>query len=752
MAEVARRQTGLIPAGRAPLRALLLVGVPAILTAAALLLPYPALDAFVADPSGTRITDRDGTLLSTVPSGNGELVEKRSREDLPGVCREIFVRLEDARFAWHPGVDLPAAARALFLRALGRGPRSGASTITMQLARIVSPRPRNAAGKVLEVLQAFRIEARIPKDEILRLYLDSVPFGRNTRGVGAAAWTYFGADLATLAPAQLLALAVIPRNPTAYDPFDHPLVLAAEAGRLSARKGLGIDPEEIAHAVGAARSARPPVRAPHFTRAVARKLLEGSLQAPEGQARTSLDIGLNDFIERRVRFFLDRYTSARVTNAAVVVIENADGSIRGWVGSRDFQDARNSGQLDGVRIERQSASTLKPFLYALALQSGWTAATLLPDAPLEFGAGDGAEDGAPAQAGTYRPVNFDRRSRGVVRLRTALASSLNVPAVYLLSRLGVPRFLSTLEDLGFSLPSDAVDRFGPGAAVGNVEISLLELARAFSSFPRGGSLPDLRYLESAAPAGRGVWDPATAWMICDILSDPSARSSGFGTRTYFATPFPAMFKSGTSSEFTDLWCVGATPLYTVAVWAGNFDGRAVINKTGSVLPAQVAAEVLARLTREPRGFAAPPGMGEVDVCSLTGGRASPSCPAIRGEFFRDAAALPSPCVFHASGSSPTIARDALLLESLLGPGEGLRILFPVAGQVFYLDETVRAATQGIPVVVASRQEGRLSLTLDGTEVFRGSPLGSISVPARRGAHSVVAREGDLEEAVSFEVR
>ncbi len=200
----------------------------------------------------------------------------------------------------------------------------------------------------------------------------------------------------------------------------------------------------------------------------------------------------------------------------------------------------------------------------------------------------------------YRPQNFDKRSRGVVRLRTALASSLNVPAVYTLSRLGLPLFLGTLRDLGFSLPSDAAARYGLGTAIGNAEVSLLDLVHAFSVFPRGGTLADLSLVEHGPrdPVAevRRIFDPFAAWIVCSILSDPSARATGFGIRTYFRTSVPSMFKSGTSSEFTNLWCVGATPRYTVGVWAGNFDGRAVINKTGSIVPTQVASDILEKLS------------------------------------------------------------------------------------------------------------------------------------------------------------
>jgi penicillin-binding protein 1C len=455
--------------------------------------------------------------------------------------------------------------------------------------------------------------------------------------------------------------------------------------------------------------------------------------------RTTLDLGLNAFIQGRVRGILERYSAARVTNAAVVVIENSTGSVRGWVGSRDFQDEAHDGQVDGVLIRRQSASTLKPFLYALALENGWTAATLLPDVSMAFGSSDEL---------AYSPENFDRRSHGVVRLRTALASSLNVPAVYTLSHLGLDVFLGRLGDLGFSLPPDAATRYGLGTAVGNAEVSLLELTRAFSVFARGGTLADLRLSEEQGKAARRIFDPFSAWMICSILSDPSARVTGFGTRTWFRTGFPAMFKSGTSSEFTNLWCIGATPAYTVGVWAGNFDGRAVINKTGSIVPTQIVTDVLARVTARAQDFATPAQVVSARICTLTGQRATPSCPSARTEYFQSEAELPPPCAYHRDPG----AGDTLLRDSFLKQGQSARILFPARGEVFYLDETLRSGTQGLPIAVAIRAGQQGSLSVDGVEIARGALSSPVTVPLRRGSHSAVIRTAGGSDRVLFQVK
>ena len=720
------------------LRASVLLGVLVIVSAIPFWLPWPALDEFLRDPSGTRITDRSGILLSLVAGRDGSFRETLSLRDIPAECRELFVRLEDERFFSHPGVDPLAVVRALDALVQG-GPRSGASTITMQLSRIISPHPHSLPWKIVEVFRALQIESRLPKDRILSLYLNSVPFGRNTQGVGAAAWTYFGKDLSELDSTQLLVLGIIPRNPKLYDPFDRPEELIRAATEASASKGLGVSAEEIRRAVLSVRSARPPVRAPHFSRFVTERLRKGDLRAEHGELRTTLDSELTSFIEERVRFYLDRYASARVTNAAVVAIDNASGAIIGWAGSRNFADTAHSGQVDGVLIRRQSASTLKPFLYARLIENGWTAATLLPDSPIEFASRDDE---------TYRPSNFDRRSHGVVRLRTALASSLNVPAVYALSRLGLDSFIRHLRSLGFALPEDAGSRYGLGIAVGNAEVSLLELTRAFSVFPRGGTLPDILLAAGQSHGASRIYSPFTAWLTCNILSDPAARATGFGTRTYFRTPFPAMFKSGTSSEFTNLWCLGATPRYTVGAWAGNFDGRTVINKTGSIVPTQLVVDVLKKLQSDDEEFRRPAGVVEARIDTLTGQRATNLSPSVRMEYFRDPEQVPDPDAFHAGPAT----RESLLMESLLGKGEKVRILFPVNGQVFYLDPTIPRSEQAVPVLAAARGGAGISLFVDGDQVARDVRDPSISMPARRGVHVVVARTNAGEDRAVFEVR
>jgi len=279
-------------------------------------------------------------------------------------------------------------------------------------------------------------------------------------------------------------------------------------------------------------------------------------------------------------------------------------------------------------------------------------------------------------------------------------------------------------------------------------VSILELTRAFSVFPRGGTLPDLRVAAQQPRGSTRLFSPFTAWIVTNILSDPSARAMGFGTRTYFRTPFPALFKSGTSSEFTNLWCVGATPRFTVGAWAGNFDGRTVINKTGSIVPTQLVVDVLKRLQSDAPEFRKPPGAVEARIDTLTGLRATDRSPSVRTEYFRDAEEVPGPDTVHAASGVP----GSLLLESLLRRGEQVRILFPVNGQVFYRDPTLPSAEQGIPLLAAARDGAGVSLFLDGTEIAHDARAPSLTLPLMPGPHVILARTRRGEDRVLFEVR
>lgn len=724
---------------------------PLLLPYLVALLPFPeleSLESFRASGQGVGIADRHGRLLASLPGPGGSFMIRASGDEIPRTLKQITVALEDKRFYSHPGVDPLALDRALVCN-LARGRVvSGASTITMQLARILHSHGPGVGGKLREALHALRLEAGLSKEEILFLYLNTLPFGYNTRGVGAAAMRYFDRPLEELDRGQLLLLASIPEAPALYDPFRRPEALRVRA--LASSRRAGVPAPEIEAALKTVRRGSTPRGAAHFLQLLREEVLPSLPPACWREASrllTTLDLELTQAITARMNTLLEKKSHPGLTNAAFLVLDNRSHEVLAWVGSRQASDPEGPSARDGIRERKPSASTLKPFLYALALERGYTAASLLPDLPLAFGSG-----------GAYRPQNFDRRSRGLVRLRSALASSLNVPAVFLLSQIGLDPFLRHLEGLGFFLPPRTAQECGLGAAIGNVEVSLFELTRAFSVFPCRGLLFQPRFLlgvktlQGAARVLPAPEQPArlystqTAWLIRDILCDPAARASGFGTASRL-NGSPAMFKSGTASDYTAFWCLGAGGEYTVGVWAGSFEGRPAYGTTGSSLPASLAVWVLQELaggTQEPAPAA---GLAEVRICTLTGQRASELCPSVRDEYFQEDRLPKGGCSFHraaGSGAAPTP-------EALLATGVSPRILFPLHGSVFYLDPRVAVQDQRLRCWVAAGREERLQVFLDGRSFLLSYPF-SFELLLKPGAFTLKVHGARGQDLAAFEVR
>ncbi|WP_434048777.1 MULTISPECIES: penicillin-binding protein 1C [Sorangium] len=658
----------------------LLLGVVAALTP----LP-PELRAAEDRAVSTVLLDRHGTVLRELRAGDGARARWLPLAEAGDRIQRALLAAEDRRFARHPGVDPIAIARAIGQLAEERRVVSGASTITQQLARALVPRPRTARGKLGEMALALRIEASLSKREILEQYLNRVAFGPGLRGVEAASRFYFDKPTADLSLAEAAALASMPRGPALYDP-------RRGTGPLERRRNRVLDRMLAAGLAGEAEVARAraePIAlapkgsglgAPHLVRAVLGGALgDGAVAAPlRGRASEitlTIDRGLQREIEvlaqQTVRGLSDRDVGA----AAVVVLENATGEILAYVGSHDIDDVAGLGHNDGVLALRQPGSALKPFVYGLAMeQLGFTAATVLPDVELSF----------PTADGSYVPRNYDGRFHGPVRLRDALASSYNVPAVWTAAALGPDRVLARLRELGLGSLDGEPSRYGVAIALGDGEVRLLDLANAYATLARGGIYLPVRAVRavanapravshaphaphappegdapvapappSSAPPERGarVLDAARARVITDILADDKARLASFGEGSALDLPFPVAAKTGTSKGFRDNLAVGFTPDVTVAVWVGNFDGSPMGGVSGitGAGPLFRDAMLAAARVRPPRPFDAPDPdlLAEVEVCSLSGMTPTAACPHSRRELLPrgDAAAL-SPCDMH----------------------------------------------------------------------------------------------------------
>ena len=616
--------------------------------------PLPAGLLTPAPELSFTLTDRHGLVLRTTRAPDGSLVRSLPLSEMDPKILQAFLALEDRRFYEHGAVDPRAALRAARDNLRAGHVVSGASTITMQLARLLRP----AAGgsrwdaKLLQVLWALRLERHLSKQTILEQYLNRVPLGQGTIGVAAGARLYFDASATHLSLAQAALLAGLARAPSTGNPFISTERAQARRARTLIRMrdaGYAAD-AELARAAAEPllpqRSAAP-FLAPHFTS----RLLAWSDElgeSPDGVRRTSLDLALQTRLEAELRHTVQVLRERGVEQAALVVLDNRTGEILAWVGSPDFW-ADSAGQVDMVVSPRQPGSALKPFLYALAFDRGYTPASVIADLPHTY----------ETPTGPYRPRNYDRAFHGPVRAREALASSYNVPAIELTDRVGAASLLRTLQLAGFASLARAADYYGLGLALGNGDVTLLELANAYRMLANGGVWRSHRSwivpsgVHADSETDRRVVSPRAAAIVLDVLSDPVARIPGFGINTPFDFPFPVAVKTGTSRHFTDNWAVGTTGGFTVAVWVGNFSGRPMNDVSGvtGAGPLLHRAIVLTAQSYAPGALPSPASVGAVPVtiCRLSGLRATPECPGMV-EWFVPGTEPARPCDWHRDGN------------------------------------------------------------------------------------------------------
>ena len=577
---------------------------------------------------GLTIEDRNGIPLRSTRAADGSDSRWVTYDRIDPDLINAFVAVEDKRFWDHPGIDLLAGGRALRANLRAGKTVSGASTITMQLARLVRPAERSWRGKVAQAFWALRLDAHLSKQQIMEQYLNRVHLGQGTVGVAAASALYFGASASELSIAQAATLAGLAHAPSRDNPHVSPTrAQRRQAVALARMHRLGfVTIEDVARARGESLASTGRVSAfiaPHFTTRVLSWAAEKPSSGSTSRIRTSLDVELQRALEAEVRHTVETLRDRRVEHAAAVVLDNATGEVLAWVGSPDFW-APKDGQTDMVVSPRQPGSALKPFLYGMALDRGYTAASVLPDIPKSY----------PTATGPYQPRNYDRRFRGPTRVREALASSYNVPAVELASALGAGTLLQTLRLAGFeSLRRDA-EYYGLGLSLGNGDVTLVELANGYRALANGGEWRPWTWQRidagrAAIAEPRRVISPGASAIVLDILADPTARIPGFGTSTPFDFPFPVAVKTGTSRHFTDNWAVGTTRGFTVAVWAGNFSGRAMEGVSGVTGAGPLLHRaVMAVAQRFPPGSLATPaeaGAVSVPVCRLSGLRATSAC-------------------------------------------------------------------------------------------------------------------------------
>jgi penicillin-binding protein 1C len=639
-----------------------------------------------APPPTTLLLDREGRFLGEVPgaagepgagargSGVGDAGEGGlgywSIAELPPRVVAATLALEDRRFGRHPGVDPLAVGRAVWQNLRTRGRVSGASTLAMQVARMQSPGARGYLRKVSEALTAVLLTQRYGDDEILRQYLCLVPYGNRIHGIAYAARSYFDKPVEDLSWAEIAFLSALPQAPARMNPFlpagrERALRRGARVLAELARRAV-LSPAEYRLASGQLRQLRIPYRerrpaeAMHALLHLQSLLAEGKLAAGR-VLRTTLDLDLQREASWMTYRALQEWRSRGAGNASLIVVDLQHQEVLAWVGSAAYFDADDHGAIDYARVRRSAGSTLKPFLYAQALERGVIApATMMDD--LERGPGGIA--------------NADDSFLGPLLPRVALANSRNVPAVHLLAELGLDQGFGLLRELGLTDGALPARHYGLGMAIGGLPVTLEELAHAYLTLAGDGRLPRLRWLRegtstagaarrapgsgAAATVGQAA-DPAaprrifaeeTVRQITLFLSDPQARLPTFPRMGATEYRFPVAVKTGTSTNYHDAWAVAYSPRYLAAAWVGHPGFRAMNQLSGYMSAADLVRRVLLRLHGEQSdgledlSFPPPRGYRPVRVCALSGQRATAACDRVFVEWFQPGEEPADECQAH----------------------------------------------------------------------------------------------------------
>src|SRR5437773_4577579 len=567
-----------------------------------LMLPKPPLLDGISFSQVVR--DRDGNLLRVTLSSDQKFrIRTRSRDISPEFI-DATLQFEDKHFAQHPGINPVALLRSV-TSILPRHARTGGSTITMQLARLrFHLQTRTAAGKAGQILRALELERHYSKAEILEAYFNLAPYGRNIEGAGAASEIYFGKQAARLTQPEAIALSVIPQSPTRRALLvDRQNSLLNNAQRKWHDRVLPDPDAEFSNRLFRAQArGNTEFLAPHFVPQV----LESDKTTRE--IVTTLDLARQRLIERRVSDYIAAARTRGIENATVLLVDTRTHDVLAQVGSADFWDKGINGQVDGTRSPRSPGSTLKPFVYALAIEQGLIhPLSILADAPRSFG--------------EYNPENFDREFLGPIRAGDALARSRNVPAVELASHLAHPTLYQFLSTADVRLPK-AESFYGLALPLGGAEVSLQDLVRLYAALANNGELRPLRFTSRDRIAKpKRILSPEAAFLTLEMLGNVPRPEMNCADGNHSARVY---WKTGTSHGFRDAWSIAVFDHYVLGVWVGNFDGRANPAFVGRTAAAPLLFQIIDSLRAawpEPTvPHQPPPGanLKRVEFCALSG--------------------------------------------------------------------------------------------------------------------------------------
>jgi len=638
------------------------------------------LDAFKKLPSPDKLIEKPRPLTTKIYDKNGVMLYKIYRnqnrtlvplKDVPDFFIKATLAIEDKDFYNHKGVSLKGIIRAAIHNLTNpENGKEGGSTITQQLVKnVLLTSEKTWERKIKEAVLALMVEEKFSKNQILQMYFNEVPYGGVAYGAEEAAQKYFRKSVRDINPSESAFLAGITRSPSVYSPFglfpdlvkkrqEQVINEMIKAKNLTLEEAAKISAEPLRFAVQ-----KEFIKAPHFVFYIKELLAEkyGLQTVEEGglEIVTTLDYSLQQETEKIIQEELEKLKSLRIGNGAALIVSPKTGAVLSMVGAKDYFDFEKDGNVNVIFSLRQPGSAIKPVNYATALQTGFTAATIIPDTPITFKIA-----GLPP----YSPKNYDNKFHGNVPLRTALASSLNVPAVKVLASYGVDRMIKTGQSLGITSWNEP-SRFGLSLTLGGGEVKLFDLVQTYSVLANLGEKIDLNPLVSVKTS-RGkilyqnncllkkncpsekVLDSGISFILNSILSDNEARTLAFGPNSLLKIDGKTVSaKTGTTNNLRDNWCLGYTPSFAVGVWVGNNDNTPMSYVASGVTGAtpiwnKIITTLLAE--RPDESWFMPENVTEVKICRATGTLSCAGCPNIRSEYFLKGTEPKTACQFEPS--------------------------------------------------------------------------------------------------------
>jgi penicillin-binding protein 1C len=570
------------------------------------------LDRF--DDFSTMVLAEDGQILRVFLNNEQQWCLPPVTEiGIPAKLQTTVLVYEDRSFFYHPGINLWSMLRAFYLNLKHRRIVSGGSTITMQVARLLEQNSRTIPHKILEMLQALKMEIKFSKKQILKMYLDHAPYGRNIVGIRAASLKYFGKEPGNLTWSEAATLAVLPNAPGLISPGKQQQQLIEKRNRLldvlvdreiidkstCELSKLEAVPEEVF---------RLPMLAPHLSRLAMKESDSAIIQ-------TTLNKQIQADAESILTQHAEYLQAIGINNISALICKTETGEIAAYCGSQDFWDSQTNGQVDGILASRSTGSTLKPFLYALCMDDG----ILLPETKL---------NDVPTYFGAFSPENAGKKYDGLVTAHEALVRSLNVPAVRLLYTYGLVEFYESLKAAGISTLFRRSDDYGLTLIIGGSEATLFDLTALYRGIGNGGVFEKLHWnMADNSTNKTQLISKGACFLTLEIMQDVVRPGAEFYWHQY-EDQWPLAWKTGTSFGNRDAWAIGVNPEWTIGVWVGNFTGEGNPALSGAAAAGPVLFALFNSLPKDPENiwFPIPADLKSVDICKESGYLATENCP------------------------------------------------------------------------------------------------------------------------------